>query len=97
MGLPADTGIRSLPTSSPNLYGRVVAVFLMCVGTTASVSSMPPRYLMVSLVESLDMSKSPLPQPILCGIYTPPGNFPMPLSGSVPHSGCGLLRCGGPL
>ena len=49
MGLPAGTEPQSLPTTSPNMYVRSVDYTLMRVGTTASVSSIPPVGMMMYL------------------------------------------------
>ena len=51
-GLPAGTSMCSLPTPSPNLYGRVVASALTNVGTTTSVLSNPLVDLLVYLLKS---------------------------------------------
>ena len=91
MGLPYGTGPNSLLTPYPNMYGRGVDTAMMHVGTTASVSSMPPVDLMVSLLEYPKITQSPPPLPLLCGVYPPSGTFSLTLSGSVPHSGCSML------
>ena len=72
-----------------------VSTALTCVGTTASVSSTLHVYLMVPLVESPIRPQSYPQLPLLCGVYLLPNNFSLPLSGSMPHFGCGLISGGG--
>ena len=95
--IPYGTGPFSLPKSSPNLYKRGVAVSMMHVGTTDSVSSTPPVNLMVSLLASTNMPQYPPTRPLLYGMYPLSVNFSPSLSESVTHAGCGMLGGGGPL
>ena len=88
MGPTTGTVLRSLSTPSTNMSGRGVAAALNHVGTTASVSSIPPVDLMVSPVESPSMPQYPPPQPLLCGVYPPSATFVLPLSGCIPRSSC---------
>ena len=95
MGLSAGTGTHILPTPYPNMYRWVLDTPLMHVSTNSSVSSMPPVDLMVTLLESPNMPQSPLSQLLLYGVYLLPRTFSLPLSGSIPHYGCGMVGGGG--
>ena len=97
MGLLTGTGTCFLSTHSTIMYGRGVSSALTRVVTTTSVSSMTLLDIMVSRVESPSMYQSHLTQPLIYGVYSPPKTFSLPLSGSVAHSGCGLVGVGGPL
>ena len=50
MGLPSVTGLRSLSTTSQNMYRRDVATTMTHVGTIVSVPSIPLVDLMVSYI-----------------------------------------------
>ena len=76
---------RSLLAPYPNMYRRDVAAALMHISTTASVPSMYPVDLMVSLFESPNIPQFPLTRPMIFGFYPLPRNLSLPLSGSVPH------------
>ena len=94
MGPPDDTSTRSLPTPSPNLSGKDVDSALACVGTTTSVLSTTPLYIMVYPLESPRKYQSSPPQSMLCGMYPPPLTFTLTLSGCVPSSSFGMTDGG---
>ena len=84
MGTPDATMPCSPPKPSPNLSERGVASDLTRIGTTYSVLSTLPLYLIVYSVETPSRPQYPLPQTILHRKYPPPETFVLPLSG------CGL-------
>ena len=65
-----------------------MAAALMRVGTTASVSSMPPVYMMLYSMESQINPQSPPPRPLICGMYPPPATFVLTFSGFMSRSNC---------
>ena len=85
---PDGTELLSPLTLSPSPSGRGVAAALTCVCATSSVLSTPLVDLRVFHVETTSNCQSPLPQPLLCGVYPPSANFILPLSGYGPRSCC---------
>ena len=91
IGIPTGTEPLSIPTPSPNMYGRDVSSALTRVGTTVAVSSTPLVDIVFSTVDSpRNPQYSPL-NPLLCGVYPPTKTFSMNLLGYVTRSCCGLI------